>query len=148
MIYLLLTLISRNSRLRGINSRLGLKKFPSRMATGIGLQVIGLACVFRSRMGGGIGKIAKIPGSTGITGNLGQAGWRRGRRAISEVFFSGAIAAALGHHARAVRDAGGVGECDVKSMLAFTRAIAHQCRRRAQANQIGARRRQPGGACP
>ncbi len=47
-----------------------------------------------------------------------------------------------------MRDAGGVGECDVKSMLAFTRAIAHQCRRRAEADQIGARRHQPGCASP
>ena len=57
--------------------------------------------------------------------------------------FSGAITSALGHHASAVRDAGGVGECDVKSMLAFTRAIAHQCRRGTQANQTA-----PAGASP
>ena len=88
-----------------------------------------------------------------------QAAWRRcgnpacvgqpqDDRARNEVFFSGAIASALGQHARAVRDAGGVGERDVKPMLAFTRAIAHQCRRRAEADRIGARRHQPGCACP
>ena len=88
-----------------------------------------------------------------------QAAWRRcgdpacvgqpqDDRARNEVFFSGAITSALGHDARAVRDAGRVGDRDVKSMLAFARAIAHQCSRRAEANRIGGRRHQPGRACP
>ena len=68
-------------------------------------------------------------------------------RARNEVFFSGAITSALGQHAGAVRDAGRVGDCDVKPMLALARAIAHQCRRRAEADQIGVRRHQPGCVC-
>ena len=48
----------------------------------------------------------------------------------------------------AVRDSGSVGECDMKSMLASARAIADQCRRSAEANQIGASRHQPGCAGP
>jgi hypothetical protein len=63
-----------------------------------------------------------------------QAAWRRcgnpacvgqpqDDRARNEVFFGGAITPALGHHAGAVRDAGRVGERDVKSMLALARAI-------------------------
>jgi len=85
-------------------------------------------------------------------GNPACAGQPQDDRARNEVFFSGAITPALGHHASAVRDAGGVGECDVKSLLAFARAIAHQCRRRAEAHQIGAHpnasaRHQPGCAC-
>ena len=36
----------------------------------------------------------------------------------------------------------------MKPMLAYTRAIADQCRGRAQTNQIGARRHQLGRACP
>ena len=81
-------------------------------------------------------------------GNPACVGQPQDDRARNEVFFGGAITSALGQHARAVRDAGGVGECDVKPMLASARAIAHQCRRRAEANQIGVRRHQPGCACP
>ncbi len=66
----------------------------------------------------------------------------------NEVFFGGAITPALGHHASAVRDLGGVGEGDVKSMLASARAISHQCRCGTQADQIGARRHQPGCVRP
>ena len=81
-------------------------------------------------------------------GNPACAGQPQDDRARNEVFFCGAITSALGQHASAVRDAGGVGECNVKSMLASTRAIADQCRRGAEANQIGARRRQLGCAGP
>jgi len=42
--------------------------------------------------------------------------------------------------------AGSAGEGDVRSKLAFTRAIAHQRRGRAEANQIGARQHQFGCA--
>jgi hypothetical protein len=80
-------------------------------------------------------------------GNPAAAGQPQDDRARNEVFFSGAIAPALGQYASAVRNAG-VGECDVKSMLASTRAVAHQCRRSTQPHQIGARRHQLGGARP
>ena len=66
----------------------------------------------------------------------------------NEVFLSGAIATALCQHASAVRGAGRIGECDVKSMLALARAIAHQCCRCAETDRIGARRHQRGRACP
>ncbi len=84
-------------------------------------------------------------------GNPAGAGQPQDDCARNEVFFGGAVASALGQRASAVRDAGGVGECDVKSMLASTRAIADQCRRGAKANQISAHsttaaRHQPGGA--
>ena len=71
-------------------------------------------------------------------GNPACAGQPQDDRARHEVFFSGAITSALGQHASAVRPggvgAGGIGKCDVKSMLASTRTIAHQCRRRAEAH--------------
>ena len=70
--------------------------------------------------------------------NAARAGQPQDDRPRNEVFFGGAITSALGHNARAVRDAGGVGEGDVKPMLALARAIADQCRRRPQANQIAA----------
>ena len=79
-------------------------------------------------------------------GNPACAGQPQDDRARNEVFFSGAITSSLGQDASAVRDARGVGEGDVKSMLASTRAIADQRRRGAKANQIGARRRQFGCA--
>ena len=43
-------------------------------------------------------------------------------------------------------DAGSGGGCDVKAVLAFAGAIADQGRSRAEANQIGAGRNQPGSA--
>ena len=81
-------------------------------------------------------------------GNLACAGQPQDDRVRNEVFFGGAITSALGHHAGAVRDAGGGGACDVETMLALARTIAHQCRCRAEANQIAARRHQPRRACP
>src|SRR5690348_17079532 len=47
-------------------------------------------------------------------GNPAGAGQPQDDRARNDVFFSGAITSALGHHASAVRDARGVGEGDVK----------------------------------
>ena len=86
-------------------------------------------------------------------GNPAGTGQPQDNRARDEVFLGGAIPPALGQHAGAVRDLGGVGEGDVKSMLAFARAVADQRRRGAQAHQVGAQfnasaRRQPGGARP
>jgi hypothetical protein len=80
-------------------------------------------------------------------GNSACAGQPQHDRARNEVFLRATIAPALGHHAGAVGNAGTVVARDVKPVFTPTRAIAHQGRRRAETDQVGARRHQFGCAC-
>jgi hypothetical protein len=61
---------SRNSRLGEFNSRLGRGEFPVRPATGIHRQPTDFAYPFSRPNGSSFEEIAKIHGSTGITGNV------------------------------------------------------------------------------
>src|SRR5215469_9769069 len=61
-------IISRNSRFRGINSRLGLQKFPVRLLREFGRKRLILLAVLGTKLALSE-ENAKIPGFTGKTGN-------------------------------------------------------------------------------